>query len=403
MGTFLISWKRGQGSLPDARCDARPPPRLALDAAHSMTHRPRPPIAPRRVLLGSSIRRSGDRMSHSETNRRIVLAARPTGLPTPRDFRLESAAMPAPGAGEVLLRTLYLSLDPYMRAMMNEVGPSYSRSIAIGEPMPGGTVSRVTASNHAKFKPGDLVLGSAGWQDFAVSKGDDLMPLGTLAPPSLALGLLGMPSFTAYVGLLDIGQPKPGETVVVAAATGAVGSVVGQIAKLEGARVVGIAGGADKCAYAVTELGFDACLDHREPDLGQRLGAACPKGIDVYFENVGGAVFDAVLPLLNVHARIPLCGIIASYNHDKLPPGPNRVPLLQSTLLQKRIRMQGFIIIDHYATRHAAFRRDMGAWVAAGKVKMREDVVAGLENAPDAFIGLLQGRNFGKLVVRIAE
>jgi NADPH-dependent curcumin reductase CurA len=285
--------------------------------------------------------------------------------------------------------------------MMNEVAPVYTRSIALGEAMAGATVNRVVASKHPKFHAGDLVLGNAGWQDYALSDGKDLLPLGDLAQPSRALGILGMPAFTAYVGLLDIGAPAPGETVVVAAATGAVGSVVGQIAKLSGARVVGIAGGADKCRYAVEQLGFDVCLDHRAPDLHARLAAACPAGIDVYFENVGGAVFDAVLPLLNVNARIPLCGFIASYNDDKLPPGPNRLPLLQSTLLQKRIRLQGFIILDHYATRYADFRRDMGAWVAAGAVKMREDIVDGLENAPAAFIGLLEGRNFGKLVVRV--
>ena len=340
-------------------------------------------------------------MPHSEINRRIVLASRPKGAPGPQDFRLEEAATPA-ADGQVLLRTLYLSLDPYMRAMMNEVPPVYSRSIAIGEVMAGATVNRVVASGNPRFKPGDLVLGNAGWQELAVSDGKDLLALGALGQPSRALGILGMPSFTAYVGLLDIGQPKAGETVVVAAATGAVGSVVGQIAKLKGTRVVGIAGGPAKCRYAVEELGFDLCLDHHEPDLGKRLAAACPQGIDVYFENVGGAVFDAVLPRLNVGARIPLCGIIANYNNESLPPGPNRVPLLQSALLQKRILMQGFIILDHYATRLEAFRRDMGEWVAAGKVKMREDIVDGLENAPAAFTGLLAGKNFGKLVIRVA-
>ena len=229
------------------------------------------------------------------------------------------------------------------------------------------------------------------------------MPLPARDQPSRALGVFGMPSFTAYVGLLDIGKPMPGETVVVAAATGAVGAVVGQIAKLKGARAIGIAGGAEKCRYAVEELGFDLCLDHREPDLRKRLAVACPDGIDVYFENVGGAVFDAVLPRLNVRARIPLCGFVANYNDEALPPGPNRVPLLQSTLLQKRILMQGFIILDHYATRFESFRRDMSDWVKNGQVKMREDIVEGLENAPAAFIGLLQGKNFGKLVIRLAE
>ena len=336
-------------------------------------------------------------------NHRIVLAARPQGLPKPQDIRLEVAPVPAPHEGQVLLRTLYLSLDPYMRNMMDEVAPIYSRSLRLGEPIVGGTVSRVVASEHPRFRSGDLVLGNAGWQDYALSDGDDLVPLGAMERPSLALGGLGMPAFTAYVGLLDIGQPKPGETVVVAAATGAVGSVVGQLAKLLGARAVGIAGGADKCRYAVEELGFDACLDRRDPRFAERLADSCPAGIDVYFENVGGAVFDAVLPLLNIGARVPVCGFIAHYNDEAPPRGPNRLPLLLSTLLQRRIRMQGFIILDHYGPRFDTFRRDMGEWVGAGQVKLREDVVDGLENAPEAFIGLLEGRNFGKLVVRVAD
>ncbi|WP_437513133.1 NADP-dependent oxidoreductase [Sorangium sp. So ce1099] len=336
-------------------------------------------------------------------NRRIVLAARPRGLPTQQDFRLEDTAVPTPGEGQVLLRTLYLSLDPYMREVMNEIGPAYAPSVRLGEPMVGGTVNRVVASRHPQFRAGDLVLGRAGWQDYALSDGQDLVPLGEMAQPSLALGGLGMPAFTAYVGLLDIGRPRPGETVVVAAATGAVGAVVGQIARLQGARVVGIAGGADKCRFAVEELGFDVCLDRRDPQLAQRLAAACPGGIDVYFENVGGAVFDAVLPLLNIGARVPVCGVIAHYNDDAPPPGPDRLPKTMSTVLQKRIRMQGLVILDHYADRFDAFRRDMGAWIDAGRVKLREDRVDGLESAPAAFMGLLEGRNFGKLVVRVAD
>jgi NADPH-dependent curcumin reductase CurA len=335
-------------------------------------------------------------------NRRIVLAAHPKGAPKPEDFRLERSAVPVPAEGQVLLRTLHLSLDPYMRNLMDEVGPSYATAVPLGAVMVGGTVNRVVASGHPRFRAGDLVLGNAGWQDYALSDGSDLRPLGDMDRPSLALGGLGMPGFTAYVGLLDIGRPEPGETVVVAAATGAVGSAVGQIAKLKGARVVGIAGGADKCRYAVEELGFDACLDHREGALAERLAAACPDGIDVYFENVGGAVFDAVLPRLNDYARVPVCGVIAHYNDKTLPPGPNRLPLMMSILLQRRVRMQGFIILDHYADRFEAFRREMGEWVAAGRVKLREDLVEGLENAPQAFIGLLEGRNFGKLVVQVA-
>ncbi|NMO15895.1 NADP-dependent oxidoreductase [Pyxidicoccus fallax] len=336
-------------------------------------------------------------------NRRVVLAARPRGLPTSRDFRLEEAAVPTPKEGEVLLRTLYLSLDPYMRNVMEEIGPVYAPSVPLDAPMPGGTVNRVVASRNPRFRTGELVLGNAGWQDYALSDGQDLVPLGEMAQPSQALGGLGMPGFTAHVGLLDIGQPKPGETVVVAAATGAVGSAVGQIAKLKGARVVGIAGGADKCRYAVEELGFDVCLDRRDSRLAERLAAACPKGIDVYFENVGGDVFDAVLPLLNVGARVPVCGVIAHYNEQTPPPGPNRLPLWMSTVLQKRIRVQGFVILDHYGERFDAFRREMGQWVDAGRVKLREDRADGLENAPSAFIGLLEGRNFGKLVVRVAD
>ncbi|MEO3432464.1 NADP-dependent oxidoreductase [Inquilinus sp. CAU 1745] len=336
-------------------------------------------------------------------NRRIVLAARPQGAPTPQDFRIEETPVPTPGDGQVLLRTLYLSLDPYMRNLMDEVGPGYAPSVPVGEPMVGGTINCVVASSHPRFRAGELVLGNAGWQDYALSDGQDLLPLGDMERPSLALGGLGMPAFTAHVGLLDIGQPKPGETVVVAAATGAVGSVVGQIAKLKGARVIGIAGGVDKCRYAVEELAFDACIDRREPQLAERLAAACPDGIDVYFENVGGAVFDAVLPLLNIGARVPVCGFIAHYNDDAPPSGPDRLPRLMATVLQKRIRMQGFIILDHYGDRFDAFRREMGEWVESGRVKLREDMVDGLENAPAAFMGLLEGRNFGKLVVRVAD
>jgi len=334
-------------------------------------------------------------------NRRIVLVAHPHGLLTAQDFRIEETEIPTPRDGQVLLRTLYLSLDPYMQGRMDDK-PSYAEPVRLGHPMVGGTVNRVVASKHPRFQAGDLVLGGADWQDYALSDGQALLSLGEMKQPSQALGVLGMPSFTAYVGLLDIGNPKEGETVVVASATGAVGSVVGQIARLKGARAVGIAGGAEKCRYAVEELGFDVCLDRHEPQLRERLAAACPGGIDIYFENVGGGVLDAVMPLLTIGARVPVCGFIAHYNDEKLPPGPNRLPVLLSTVLTKRVRMQGFIILDHYASRYEAFRRDMGEWVTSGRVKLREDVIDGLENAPGAFIGLLTGRNFGKLVVRVA-
>jgi len=335
-------------------------------------------------------------------NRRIVLAQRPKGMPTVANFRLEQVAIPAPTDGEVLLRTIFLSLDPYMRGRMSDA-PSYAAPVEVGAVMVGGTVCRVVASRHPDFKAGDLVQAGAGWQDYSISNGAGVVKLDPDMPhPSYAVGVLGMPGFTAYMGLLDIGAPKPGETVVVAAATGAVGSAVGQIAKIKGARTIGIAGGPEKCAYAVREFGFEQCLDHRDPNFPKLLAAACPNGIDVYFENVGGAVFDAVWPLLNTFARIPLCGVISRYNATDLPPGPDRWPLVQSTLLWKRIRMQGFIITD-YSARIDEFRRDMTQWVKEGRVKSREDIVDGLENAPRAFLGLLEGKNFGKLVVKVGD
>jgi NADPH-dependent curcumin reductase CurA len=343
-------------------------------------------------------------MTQSTTkNRQIQLASRPVGAPTAANFNLAQTAVPTVGSGQMLLRTVYLSLDPYMRGRMSDAA-SYAASVTVGEPMVGATVCRVESSQNDKFAVGDWVLAYTGWQDFAVSDGTGLTKLDPkMGRPSYALGVMGMPGFTAYMGLLDIGAPKAGDTVVVAAATGAVGSVVGQIAKLKGCRVVGIAGGADKCRSAVQELGFDACIDHHRDDLAAQLAAACPKGIDVYFENVGGKVFDAVLPLLNTSARVPVCGLIAHYNATSLPEGPDRTSVLMRTLLTKRIRMQGFIIFDDYGHRYPEFAKEMGQWLAAGKIKFREDIVDGLENAPQAFIGLLEGKNFGKLIVRVAK
>ncbi|HEJ8005749.1 TPA: NADP-dependent oxidoreductase [Serratia marcescens] len=339
----------------------------------------------------------------SQQNRRFLLASRPHGEPTAANFRLDTVPVPQPGAGQLVLRTVYLSLDPYMRGRMSDA-PSYAPPVEIGQVMVGGTVSRVAASQHPDFNVGDWVLGYDGWQDYALSDGNGLRNLGPHLPhPSRLLGVLGMPGFTAYMGLLDIGQPQAGETLVVAAASGAVGSVVGQIGKLKGCRVVGVAGGAEKCRYVVEELGFDACIDHRAPDFAEQLAAACPKGIDIYYENVGGAVFDAVLPLLNTKARIPVCGIIAHYNATGLPAGPDRLPLLEGLILRKRIRMQGFIIFDDYGSRFDEFLQQMSSWVEQGKIKFREDIVDGLEQAPQSFIGLLQGKNFGKLVIRVAD
>jgi hypothetical protein len=330
-------------------------------------------------------------------SRQVVLRRRPVGLPRPDDFDLIEAPISAPGEGEVLVRTIYLSLDPYMRGRISG-GRSYAPSVEPGQVIVGGTVGQVVESRFAGLGAGAFVQGQAGWQSHAVAKGASLRPLDPAqAPISTALGVLGMPGLTAYVGLLDIGRPKAGETVVVSAASGAVGSAVGQIAKIKGARVVGIAGAREKCDYVVRELGFDQCVSHRAADLAGDLAAACPRGVDVYFENVGGAVLDAVMPILNQGARIPLCGLISEYNATTPTPGPNLRPLLFN-----RVLLQGFIVSDHLA-RMGDFVRDCSGWLREGRLKHREDVVDGLERAPEAFIGLLQGQNFGKLLVRVGE
>jgi NADPH-dependent curcumin reductase CurA len=337
-----------------------------------------------------------------ETARRIVLVSRPVGAPTPDNFRIEEMPIPKPGPGEVLLRTRWLSLDPYMRGRMSDA-PSYATPVGIGEVMVGGTVSEVLASNNPGFEIGEMVVDRTGWQTHAVSNGQGLRKIDPkIAPPSTALGVLGMPGMTAYTGLLEIGKPQPGETVAVAAASGPVGSLVGQIAKLKGARAVGIAGGEQKCAYVKNELGFDDCVDHRGRDFPERLAQACPKGIDVYFENVGGAVFDAVLPLLNPFARVPVCGQVSQYNATDLPPGPNQLPSAMLSVLRKRLTLRGFIVSD-FAARQDEFLREVSGWLRDGRIKYREDVVDGLERAPQAFIGLLKGENFGKMLVRVAS
>jgi NADPH-dependent curcumin reductase CurA len=330
-------------------------------------------------------------------NRQIVLRRRPVGMPKPGDFDLVEAPLPAPKDGEILSRTIYLSLDPYMRGRISGA-KSYAASVEPGQVIVGGTVGEVLESKHPGLSRGDIVMGYDGWQSHGVAGGAAVRKLDPKqAPISTALGVLGMPGMTAYVGLLDIGQPKPGETVVVSAAAGAVGSAVGQIAKIKGCRAVGIAGSADKCDYVVRELGFDACVSYKQGDLLAALKAACPAGIDVYFENVGGDVLRAVMQLLNMNARIPLCGLISEYNATEPVPGPNLRPLLFNRALVK-----GFIVSDHMA-RLGDFLRDCGGWVREGRLKYREDVVVGLEKAPEAFIGLLQGRNFGKLLVRVGE
>ncbi len=334
-------------------------------------------------------------------NRQILLAKRPEGAPQPKDFRLVTTPVPEPSQGQMRLRTAYLSLDPYMRGRMS-AGPSYAEPVKIDEVMVGATICRVEASRHPDYTDGEWVLAHGGWQDYVLSDGTGLTRLGQSPEnPSYALGIMGMPGFTAYMGLLDIGRPVTGETLVVGAATGPVGATVGQIGKLKGCRVVGVAGGREKCSYAKETLGFDECLDHNDPDFARVLARACPSGIDVYFESIGGKVFDGVLPLLNTKARIPVCGLISQYNATALPAGPDRLSRLMGTILVKRLKVQGFIIFDDYGDRYDEFARQMSQWLASGAIKYREHLIDGLENAPSAFIGLLQGQNFGKLVIRV--
>ncbi len=334
-------------------------------------------------------------------NRQILLASRPEGAPSLDNFRLHEAPVPEPGDGEALMRTLYMSLDPYMRGRMSDRA-SYADPVAIGGVMGGGAVGQVMRSNTADLAAGDYVLGHGGWQEYFTAKTEHLRKLDPAqAPISTALGILGMPGMTAYCGLLQIGKPKQGETLVVAAASGPVGGTVGQIARLKGLRAVGLAGSDEKCAFVRDQLGFDECLNHRRADLKEALAAACPGGIDVYFENVGGHVLDAVYPLLNPFARVPVCGVISRYNATDAPPGPDRMPGLMTDVLVKRFTIRGFIVTD-FQDLEGDFLRDMGAWVGDGRVRYREDIVDGIEQAPQCMIGLLAGKNFGKLLVRAA-
>jgi NADPH-dependent curcumin reductase CurA len=337
-----------------------------------------------------------------DTNRQILLARRPQGEPVLDDFEVSNSAVPVPGDGQFLARTIYLSLDPYMRGRMN-ADRSYSDPVPIGGVMEGGTVSIIEKSNHAEFQIGDIVVGRAGWQDYAVSDGTGMRKVDPATNPlSHAVGVLGMPGMTAYTGLLNLGQPKEGETLVVAAASGAVGSVVGQIAKIKGCRAVGVAGGQKKCRYVTDELGFDACLDHRADDFEAQLAAACPDGVDIYFENVAGRVLRAIIPLFNFFARMPVCGLISQYNLTELPDGPDHLPMLMRCVLTNRLAMRGFIVRD-YADQEADFLRDVGQWVSEGRIKYREHRVGGLENAPATLIGLLKGENFGKTVIEVSN
>ncbi|HML07728.1 MAG TPA: NADP-dependent oxidoreductase [Xanthobacteraceae bacterium] len=339
----------------------------------------------------------------SEPVRQIVLASRPKGPPALQNFRLEEVPMPSLPAGGLLLRVLYLSLDPYMRGRMDD-RKSYARPVGIGEVMQGESVCAVVKSDRSGYAAGNIVLAQTGWRTHAAWDGPALRKLDPAkAPITTGLGVLGMPGFTAYAGLNLIGKPKAGETVVVASASGPVGSLVGQLAKKAGARAIGIAGGSEKCRYVVEDLRFDAAIDHRAPDFAEKLAAACAKGIDVYFENVGGAVWQAVLPLLNTYARVPVCGLIAQYNAAGEPPGPNLLPPTMRAVLSKSLTLRGFINTEFAAEHYPAFLKTVSAGIADGSIRYREDITEGFENAPAAFIGLLQGKNFGKALVRVAH
>jgi NADPH-dependent curcumin reductase CurA len=329
-------------------------------------------------------------------NRQMVLASRPQGAVTVENFRLVEAPVPAPGEGEVLVKNEWLSLDPYMRGRMSDA-KSYVPPAAIGAVMVGQTVGEVVESRHPGLRPGDKVLTSLGWQLYGTAKGKELTLIdASRIPASYYLGILGMPGITAWFGLFEIGEPKAGETVVVSAASGAVGSVVGQLAKSEGCRVVGIAGGRKKRDYVVNELGFDACIDYKAGKLLEELRAACPTGVDVYFENVGGEMLDMLLRVMNVHSRIVVCGLIAEYNATE----PYGYKMMRSVLVN-RIRMQGMIVFD-WKERYGEALADLGARLSAGKLRYRESIVEGLENAPQGLIALLSGGNFGKQVVKLA-
>lgn len=337
-----------------------------------------------------------------EKNRQVLLASHPHGEPTADNFELVESDIPSPASGQMLLRTIYLSLDPYMRGRMN-AGESYAPPVEIGQVMQGGAIGEVVESKLRGFQAGDIVVAPIGWQEYALSDGSGVEKFDpALGPITYGLGVLGMPGLTAYTGLLTIGQPHPAETLVVAAASGAVGSVVGQIARIKGCRVIGIAGGPDKCRFVKEELGFDECLDHRESGLAERLREVCPTGIDVYFESVGGAVFDAVLPQLNRFARIPVCGLIAHYNATGLPEGPDRLPLLMQAILTKRLTFRGFIVSD-FADQTPQFLSDVSGWLREGRIKYREDISDELANAPRELIGLLKGENFGKKIIRVGH
>src|ERR1700722_7996559 len=334
---------------------------------------------------------------NSAIRRSVVLKQRPDGAPRREDFEVRVDEVPQPGPDQVVTRTIWLSIDPYMRGRLREQ-QLYAQPVNPGDVMTGESVGEVVASGHADFVAGDVVVGARGWQTHSVTPGDRLVKLDRHgAPLSAYLGVLGMPGATAFRGVTEICQPKKGETVVISAASGAVGSVAGQLAKRAGARVVGVAGGAEKCLWVQDSLGFDDCVDHRALDLRAELAVSCPNGIDAYFENVGGGVQAAVFDLLNPFARVAMCGMVSQYNEAEFPPGPNL-----GFVVGKRVTMQGFIVSDK-PERLAEWRALASPWVADGSLIYREDVVDRLENAPDALAGMLGGRNFGKLLVRVGH
>lgn len=332
----------------------------------------------------------------TDTTREIRLASRPEGEPVPENFELAEAPLPEPGEGEVLVRNSYLSVDPYMRGRMRDM-KSYVPPFQVGEVLQGGAVGQVLASNGADLQEGAWVQSMNGWREHYTSDGTGLLPVDPgLAPVSTSLGVLGMPGLTAWYGLTQIGNPEEGETVFVSAAAGAVGSVVGQLARLRGARAVGSAGSPEKVAFLTDELGFDAAFDYKREDLSEALREHCPDGIDVYFDNVGGDHLEAALNRMNTHGRVPLCGMVSTYNSEGPPPAPRNF----GALLVKRLTMTGFIISDHF-DRYAEFAKEVGGYVAGGELRYRETVVDGIERMPEAFIGLLQGQNTGKMLVRV--
>lgn len=336
-------------------------------------------------------------MTLPDSNQKVVLANRPEAEPSTSDFRVEEDSVATPSDGEVLLRTIYISLDPYMRGRMRDV-ETYVEPQPLDGVMEGAAVCEVLESNHEDFESGDYVLSESGWQEYALAEGDTLNEVSEeMASLSYYLGILGMPGLTAYVGLLHIGEPEEDETVLISAASGAVGSVVGQLARIKGCRVVGIVGSDEKCSYITDELGYDAAINRRSQDIDQALSETCPDGIDVYFDSVGGDILETTLGHLNNFARIPLCGLISEYNEPVPPPGPNLTPILI-----KRVKMEGFIVGDHF-DKLPEFIDDVGGWLGEGKMNYKEDIVEGLENAPEAFLDLFTGDNFGKLIVQVGE